>query len=114
MRMSKAVECIRCHAQMGSRPCAGCHPFRIPAAKLVSGRTQTELLDGPQVGKGSSPASHYAQVPEMWVLGVVRNPAKPGWFPCIKQEFKPTAESSCCPDWAWAGGSHDITWSCFL
>jgi hypothetical protein len=107
--MSKAVECSRCRAD-GSQLCGGCQPLGIPAAKLVSGRTQTELLDGPQVGKGSNRSGHNSPVPEVWVLGIVRNPAKPEWCLGLWEEFKPTAISFCA---YWAAGSPDSIWSCF-
>ena len=31
-----------------------------------------------------------------------------------QEEFKPTAESSRCPDWGWLGGFNDITLELFF
>jgi hypothetical protein len=79
----------------------------------VSGRTPAEFLDGFESGeKRYSHSSHYVPVPKLWVLGIVRNPAKPEWCLGLREEFEPTAVS-CCADWAWADGSPDSSWSCF-
>ncbi len=48
-------------------------------------------------------------MPELWVLGIVRNPAKPEWCLGLSQEFEPTAISFCAD---WSGGPPDGTWSC--
>jgi hypothetical protein len=48
-------------------------------------------------------------VPELWVLGIVRSPAKPEWCLGLREEFEPTAISFCAD---WAGGPLDSTWSC--
>jgi hypothetical protein len=79
----------------------------------VSGRTPAEFLDGFESGeKRYSHSSHYVPVPKLWVLGIVRNPAKPEWCLGLREEFEPTAVS-CCADWAWADGPPDSSWSCF-
>jgi hypothetical protein len=93
----------------GVRLGGGLHARWNSARKLVSGGTPAELLDGPQGRERSSHSNHNAPVPELWVLRIVCNPAKPEWCLGLREEFEPTA-ISCCADWA--GGPPDSTWSC--
>ena len=79
------------------------------ARKLVSGGTPAERLDGPQGRERSSHSNHNAPLPELWVLRIICNPAKPEWCLGLREEFEPTA-ISCGADWA--GGPPDSTWSC--
>jgi len=46
----------------------------LSATKLVSGGTQAELLDGAQGEEGSSRSGRNSPLPDVWVLGIVRNP----------------------------------------
>jgi len=76
----------------------------------VSGGAPAEFLDGSESGeKRYSHSSHYVPVPDLRVLGIVRNPAKPEWWLGLREEFEPTAISFCAD---WAGGPPDSTWSC--
>jgi hypothetical protein len=87
----------------------GLHAPWNSARKLVSGGTPAELLDGPQGRERSSHSNHNAPVPELWVLRIVCNPARPKWCLSLRERFEPTA-ISCCADWA--GGLPDSTWRC--
>jgi hypothetical protein len=60
----------------------------------VSGGAPAEFLDASESGeKRYSHSSHDVPVPELRVLGIVRNPAKPEWCLGCREEFEPTAIS---------------------
>ena len=76
----------------------------------MSGGAPAEFLDGSHSGEErQGHSSHYVPVPELRVLGIVRNPAKPEWCLGLREEFEPTAISFFAD---WAGGPPDSTWSC--
>ena len=76
----------------------------------MSGGTPAEFLDAAKGGEQrQSRSGHYVPVPELWVLGIIRNPAKPEWRLRLREEFAPLA-TSCCA--AWVGDLPDRTWSC--
>lgn len=76
----------------------------------MSGGTPAKFLDGSESGgKRYSHSSYYVPVPELRVLGIVRNPAKPEWCLGFREEFEPTAISFCADR---AGGRADRARSC--
>ena len=69
----------------------------------MAGEAHEKLLDGSQVGKGSSRSSHNTPMPEMWVLRIVRSPTNR--FRLIADAASPVPSVSSGPDIIASAGS---------